>query len=199
MQRDRRRDPYPWTWELPAMAVALLLLVVASGFQLGRAAANLVAGAGWTWPDAGDGANASPIGAAFWTSMPGVLGGNASAGLATPTTVGLASNGLLWTCVGLTELCLVAAIGWGGIHAHHRWGPGRMRGMATSVEAERLLGVTRLRQLADIVRPDLYGGHATQVDSGHGPGTAAPESPGPRTTHTRSPWLADRRTPPGDQ
>ena len=35
-----------------------------------------------------------------------------------------------------------------------------MRGMATAAEAEKLLGVTRLRKVADIVRPDLYGKHA---------------------------------------
>ena len=50
MQRERRRDPYPWTWEIPlAIGIGVLLLVTA-GIQLGRSLANLVAGAGWTWP-----------------------------------------------------------------------------------------------------------------------------------------------------
>jgi hypothetical protein len=31
-----------------------------------------------------------------------------------------------------------------------------MNGMATSAEAERLLGVTRLRKNRAIIRPDLY-------------------------------------------
>ena len=37
-----------------------------------------------------------------------------------------------------------------------RWGPGRLRGMASRGEAERLLGVTRLRKVRAVVRPDLY-------------------------------------------
>ena len=38
-----------------------------------------------------------------------------------------------------------------------RWGPGRLRGMASRGEAERLLGVTRLPKARSVVRPDLYG------------------------------------------
>jgi hypothetical protein len=37
------------------------------------------------------------------------------------------------------------------------WGPARMKGMASSVEAVRLLGITRLRKNRAVVRPDLYG------------------------------------------
>jgi hypothetical protein len=36
-----------------------------------------------------------------------------------------------------------------------RWGPGRLRGVASRGEAERLLGVTRLRKVRSVVRPDL--------------------------------------------
>ena len=37
-----------------------------------------------------------------------------------------------------------------------RWGPGRMKGMASRGEAERLLGLTRLRRNSAVIRPDLY-------------------------------------------
>jgi hypothetical protein len=37
-----------------------------------------------------------------------------------------------------------------------RWGPGRLRGMASRREAERLLGVTCLWKVRTVVRPDLY-------------------------------------------
>ena len=57
-----------------AVALATLFVIVI-GIQLGRSVANLLAGAGWTWPDANAGAFPSPIGTAFWTSLPGVLGG----------------------------------------------------------------------------------------------------------------------------
>ena len=43
-----------------------------------------------------------------------------------------------------------------------RWGPGRLRGMASRGEAERLLGVTRLRKVRAVVRPDLHGKESGQ-------------------------------------
>jgi hypothetical protein len=80
MQRERRRDPYAWTWEIPVAVALAILFVIVFGIQLGRSVANVLAGAGWTWPDANAGAFPSPIGTAFWTSLPGVLTGHAGAG-----------------------------------------------------------------------------------------------------------------------
>jgi len=40
--------------------------------------------------------------------------------------------------------------------AARRWGPGRMKGMASPGEAEQVLGLTRLRRNAPLIRPDLY-------------------------------------------
>ena len=194
MQRERRRDPYPWTWEIPVAVALAALFVIVIGIQLGRSVANLLAGAGWTWPDANAGAFPSPIGTAFWTSLPGVVGGHADAGLPTPTPDGLAGRGLVWVSLAMTEVALLTATIWVGVWAYQRWGPGRMRGMATAAEAEKVLGVTRLRKVADIVRPDLYGKHA--------PGTAAPvqrtagdltEQTGPQLGHGLSPWLLNGR------
>jgi hypothetical protein len=69
-----------------------------------------------------------------------------------------------------------------------------MRGMATAAEAEKILGVTRLRKVAGIVRPDLYGKHAaaatTPVQRAAGDLT---EKPGPQLGHGLSPWLLDGR------
>jgi hypothetical protein len=197
MQRERRRDPYPWTWEVPLAVTLATLFVLVIGIQLGRSVANMLAGAGWTWPDANAGAFPSPIGTAFWTSLPRVLAGNAGAGLPSPTPDDLAGRGLVWGGIALTELTLLAATIWAGVWAYQRWGPGRMRGMATAAEAEKLLGATRLRKVAGIVRPDLYGKHANA--------SAAPvhrtaagdltEQPGPQLGHGLSPWLlAGRRT-----
>jgi hypothetical protein len=178
------------------------LFVIVIGLQFGRSVANLLAGAGWTWPTTGGGATTgsfpSPIGSAFWTSLPGVLGGHADIGLPTPTPDGLAGRALVWASLAMTEVALLTATVWIGVRVYQRWGPGRMRGMASAVEAEKLLGVTRLRKVADIVRPDLYGNHATP--------TAAPvertagdltEQAGPQLGGGLSLWLLDgRRTNP---
>lgn len=197
MQRERRRDPYPWSWEIPVALTLATLLVIVIGIQLGRSLANLLAGAGWTWPAADGGANAgafpSPIGTAFWTSLPGVLAGHAEAGLASPAPSGLAGSGLVWTSLALTELTLLTATIWVGVYAYQRWGPGRMRGMATAAEAEKILGVTRLRKVAGIVRPELYGKHAAAPEPVHHTVGDATEHHGRALGPGLSPWLLDRR------
>jgi hypothetical protein len=145
-QRSRRQNPYPWTWEVPLGVAVAVLALFALGVQLGRAVANGLTGIGWTFP----------TGAQFFESLPGVLRGNAGAGL-TGLHGDVASASTLLVCVVGTELVLLALsvlLLKGGLD---RWGPGRMRGMASVGEAERLLGVSRLRRVRRIVRPDLYG------------------------------------------
>ena len=207
MQRERRRDPYPWTWEIPLGLGIAVFLVATAGIQLGRSLANLVAGAGWTWP-ASDTANApasasgtfpSPFGSAFWSSLPGVLAGHADAGLSpAPTTSDLAAPEALWGCLVVTELLLLAGCGWVGARGYQRWGPGRMMGMATAAEAETLLGVTRLRKVAKYVRPDLHGrtaatpsatlsGPIGRTAAGHNAHTYLADR------HSLSPWLLPGR------
>jgi len=159
MQRERRRDPYPWTWEIPAGIALVVLISLVLGAQVGRFLANLLAGAGWTWP-ASDTGSPSPIGSAFWSSLPAVLTGHAGAGLPHPTPAALAGPQLVWTGIALTECAILAAMVWASVHLYQRWGPGRLRGMATRAEAEKLLGVTRLKKVSALVRPDLYGKHA---------------------------------------
>lgn len=212
MQRERRRDPYPWTWEIPVAVALAGGFVIVAALQLGRAAANLVAGAGWTWPDGTTSPNqgplTSPIGTAFWTSLPGVVAGDASAGLPQHEASNgrLAGPALTRGCLIAAELIVVVALRWLTILVLQRWGTGRMRGMATAAEAERMLGVRRLRQVADIVRPDLYGKHAihpattslggpvrrSQPPSGD-TSLCASTQPGPQLGRGLNPWLAAGR------
>ena len=144
-QLSRRRDPYPWTWEIPLVTVLAILVLIIFGAHLGRAIANLVAGSDWSFPNRVD----------LFSSLPAVLRGDAAAGLVDLDRP-VASPSTLLMCIGATELILLAVpvllLKWG----LDRWGPGRMRGMATAGEAERLLGVTRLRRNRRTVRPDLY-------------------------------------------
>jgi hypothetical protein len=145
-QRDRRQEPYPWTWEPAATIGATLIAVVVSGTQLGRAAANLVAGSGLLFPS----------NLAGWvTSTPAVLTGNTSAGLSS-ADVQPAGPVLLGWCVGVSGTLLLAltvavvVVGW------RRFGPGGVQGVAGPDEVRATLGLRRLRRSSRLIRPDLH-------------------------------------------
>ena len=142
-QADRRRDPYPFTWEIPVGVLAGWLLLACLGVHLARAIANATVGAGWTWPE----------GRNLFTSLPRILAGDPTAGLSLnhPAAGTVALYGWLITVQVLLLAVTVIATIWG----LRRWGTGRMHGMASAAEAEQLLGISRLRRVAPIIRPDL--------------------------------------------
>jgi hypothetical protein len=144
-QQARRHDPYPWTREVPVGVMLVILLVLVCGVHLGRAIASVLVGAGWVFPGRIE----------FFTSLPELLRGDAGAGLTGLNEV-FPSPMILWVCVLATELMLIAVCGFVLKLVLKRTGPSRMQGMATSGEAERLLGVTRLRKNRAVIRPDLY-------------------------------------------
>lgn len=145
MQTSRRTSPYPYTWEIPAAVVTTVLLTLALGAQVGRALANLVAGAGWVWPPPGE----------VVTSVVGLLAGDATAGLAVaPGAVAGPVAVRAW--VGVVESVVIAGLVWAAVWMWPRWGPGRVRGMASWAEAGALLGRRRLMRSAPVIRPDLY-------------------------------------------
>lgn len=146
MQRARRQDPYPVTWEVPAGILLAVTLLAVLGLQVGRALANLIADGWWGFPDR----------ERLFVSLPALLGGDPAAGLARVKGA-LASPSLLWTCVAVVEVLLLIGSLAGLKVGLSRWGPHRVQGLATRSEAERLLGRSRLRSHAPIVRPDLYG------------------------------------------
>jgi len=125
--------------------VLMVLLVLVCGVHLGRAIANVPAGAGWAFPG----------GIELFRSLPEVLRGDAGAGL-----TGLSGHApspiILSVCVVACELMLIAVYAFLLRVVLARWGPLRMKGMASSGEAERLFGITRLRKVRAVVRPDLH-------------------------------------------
>lgn len=154
MQQSRRTNPYPFTWEIPLMLAVTVLLLLVLGVQTGRAAANLVAGSGMSFPPRD----------AVLTSVPGILAGDASAGLPVSTgtsgtagTAGRASPAAVRAWVAGTELMVLAGLGWAGRDIWLRWGPHRIHGMASKAQAQKLLGRRRLHRVRAIIRPDLYG------------------------------------------
>ena len=144
MQQERVEDQYPWTWEIPLAVVCAIVVLGVAVCQLGRSFANWFAGAGWRWPAAGD----------LVTSLPGLLAGDAAAGLSGVHPE--ASPGVLWAWLSVTGLLMTTLVTVTGVWAWHRWGPARMRGMATVPEAHELLGEDRLWKVRHVVRPDLY-------------------------------------------
>lgn len=145
LQRSRRANPHPFMWEIPLAAVVGAVLLLVLGVHLARAAASFLAGGGMVFTSRSQ----------LFSSLPGLLGGDAAAGLTEVTHP--ASASALWTWTVVVEALMVVVIGLATKIGLDRWGPGRMQGMATREEAERLLGRSRLRKVATVVRPDLYG------------------------------------------
>lgn len=144
MQRERVQDQYPWTWEIPLAIVSVMLVVGVAVSQFARSVANWFAGAGWRWPTTDK----------LVTSLQGLMAGDAAAGLSGVNPV--ASPGVLWAWLGVTGLLTTTVLTVTGVWAWRRWGPARMRGMATVTEAHELLGENRLWKVRHVVRPDLY-------------------------------------------
>jgi hypothetical protein len=145
MQTERRHNPYPLTWEIPAGILTCAAALLITGVHLGRALANWATGAGWHWPAT----------TALLSSLPAVLGGDATAGLTGHLSEPAAPADVFGWIVG-TELLIVVVGTILAVAALRRWGPGRLKGMATAAEAEASLGRTRLRRVRHIIRPDLY-------------------------------------------
>ena len=146
MQQSRRSNPYPFTWEIPLMLVVTVLLLLVLGVQAGRAGANLAAGGGLSFPPRD----------ALVTSVPGILAGDASAGLPSGAA-GRASPAAVRSWVAGGELMILVVLCWSGRALWLRWGPHRVHGMASKAEAQTLLGRRRLHHVRAIIRPDLYG------------------------------------------
>ncbi len=145
-QRDRRREPYPWTWEPAAAVCATLLGVAVTATQTGRAAANFVSTGTLSFPS-------TPAG--WVTSTPAVLTGNAAAGLS-PDGAQPAGPVLLGWCVGVAGALLLAFTVAALVMGWRRFGPGSMQGVASPDEVRATLGLRRLRRNGRLIRPDLH-------------------------------------------
>lgn len=146
MQRERRQEPMPFDWTFAALAVVMgLVCLPVLGLHTARLLANLVAGAGLTLPAQDQ----------LFTSLWGLVKGDAAAGL-TDRPEQVAGPGALWFWAVVVHLVLIALAGWAMAWAWPRFGPGKVLGMATPNEAEKALGVSRLRKHRHIIRPDLY-------------------------------------------
>lgn len=153
LQTDRRTNPYPYTWEIPIGVLTVMLLIGAAGVHVGRGLAGVFAGDGWLWPPS----------RVLFTSLPAVLSGDPAAGLAGGTAVTAGPAAVTGWIITVEILVLAASIT-GLLWGLRRFGPNRMKGMAAAAEAESILGVTRLKKVAGIIRPDLYGARSTTTN-----------------------------------
>jgi hypothetical protein len=146
MQRERRQEPMPFDWTLAALGAFMAVVCLpVLGLHGARLVANLVAGAGVTLPAQDQ----------LFTSLWDLARGDAAAGLV-PSPEHVAGAGTLWFWSVVVHAVLLALAGWGCAWAWPRFGPGKVLGMATADEAEKALGVSRLRKHRHIIRPDLY-------------------------------------------
>ena len=145
MQVARRKESIPWTWEPFVAGLALYLFVVLVAAQVGRGIAYLLAGDGFRWPTPD-----AQVSSAF-----AVLAGHSASGLL-GTGVPVLGSTWLYICLIIVELVALTAVTWVGVSVFLRRGPARMLGMATRSEAEKLLGLARLRSHAAVIRPDLH-------------------------------------------
>ena len=144
MQHDRRTNPYPYTWEIPAAAALAVLVVLSLAVHASAAAANLLAGNGVHWPTR----------AGWFGSLAGILGGDSTTGLELSSP---APAALQWGCIAAAEIAAITLLTYGGLLLRRYAGAGRIKGMASRSEAAALLGPRRLNRVAPVVRPDLYG------------------------------------------
>jgi hypothetical protein len=146
---QRQRDPQPLSRggevAFVALATVVLLLGIAALTGLGVAAA--VFGGGWVWPNGQD--HVGPV-------LEGLLTGHPGRALSPRQQLQLPSSALMYVCVGVCELLLLAGAAVCAVaFARYRRPAGVGRGMATRGEARQVLGASRLRQAAPLLRPDL--------------------------------------------
>ena len=148
----READAYPWSWELPAACVAVVVCVALAALQAGRSMAFAVAGKGWLWPPTDQ----------LVTSVPHLLAGHTTYGLG--VAVAPVPPPLVAVAIAATELLAFSGLGLLGWQLLVRFGPNALRGVASSAEASRLLGRARLSRARKVVRPDLGARHAQEQD-----------------------------------
>ena len=145
MQRERVEDQYPWTWEIPLAVVCAIVVLGVVVCQLGRSLANWFAGAGWRWPTPDK----------LVTSLPGLLAGDAAAGLSGVHHV--ASAAVLWGWLERRRACSRPRCS--PSRACGRGVGGGRRGCAAwrrSPKPTNSSGEDRLWKVRHVVRPDLY-------------------------------------------
>lgn len=142
MTDSQHEDGYAWTWEPAVGALTAVALLGVLALQAGRSLTLAITGAGWHWPPS----------TALVISSWGILVGNLGAGLTT-THQGSGAVVLAWAVAGALFMAGLAAA---TVVALRVMAGRRFKGMASPGQAEKLLGLSRLRATRAVIRPDLY-------------------------------------------
>ena len=140
MTDSQHEDGYAWTWEPAVGALTTIALIGMVAVQAGRSLILAAAGAGWHWPPS----------TALVTSSWGILTGNLHAGL---TTHGTAN---VWVAWAIAAALFIAGLTAAAIVSLRVAAGRRFKGMATTGQAQQLLGLGRLRANRAVIRPDRY-------------------------------------------
>ena len=101
------------------------------------------------------------------TSVPHLLAGDMTSGLGTAVTP--VAPSLVAVGIAVTELIAFGGLGLLGWQLLVRFGPNALRGVASSAEANRLLGRSRLSRVRKMVRPDLCARPAQELNGDGAP------------------------------
>ena len=141
----RQADVQPPIWEVPVAVGTAWVVIGLLALPTGQGAAAVVFGGGWVWPHGVS---------ALLASIGGLLTGRPAAGLTADQVVRVPTSPMVYSVVGVAELLLVAASIWGAVW-WWRLSFGARQGMASRSEADRVLGLLRLRRAHSLIRPDL--------------------------------------------
>src|SRR5664279_2713310 len=146
---QRRRDPQPVSqgWEAAAAVIGAALLGLGLAALAGLATASALWGGGWVWPHGTD---------TIGHTLGGLLTGHPGRGLPATQTRLVAPTAVVYGCVVVCELTLIAiATITAVLVARYRRPGDTRRGMATRSEAKHMLGIRTLHSARPIIRPDL--------------------------------------------
>jgi hypothetical protein len=134
------------------VAGGLVWLVLAGiVLPIGQGVASTITLSGWVWPRSHSHAGAPSIVA----SIGGLLRGHPGVDLTATQAQALPAAAVVYLVIVVLELALAAGVVWLLVLARRHLVPA-MHGMAGRDDAEQVLGVSRLRRSAAVIRPDRH-------------------------------------------
>lgn len=134
--------------EIAIVVLAVALFVLALAALVGVGAAAALFGSGWVWPH---GTRAAA------QELRGLMAGDPAAGGSPTLARRIPGRATVIACVAVAELVAVVTMGAAGVLVARYRQPGDARGgMATRSQAGQVLGASRVRAAAAVIRPDLH-------------------------------------------